>query len=103
MPRVKFTKENMPKERGALVKALREAAETTTPIDDLVELTRDMVRLEVKYNISSEEFYKKYNKGEMGDKMEIIRWAGWYEMHKEIKGSLDKIWFKHKATLVPTP
>jgi len=103
MPKVSYTKENMPKKPGEMVKALREAAKTTTPLDDLIDLTRDMVYLEIKYKMSSEEFYRKFNKGEMGDRMEIIRWAGWYEMHKSLKESLDKVWFKHKATLVPTP
>jgi len=103
MPKVSYTKENMPKKPGEMMKALREAAKTTTPLDDLVDLTREMVHLEIKYKMSSEEFFKKYNKGEMGDKMEIIRWAGKYRMHQEIKESLERIWFKHKTMLVPTP
>jgi hypothetical protein len=93
----------MPKNSEEIAKVLREVAKHTTPIDDLIELTRDMVRLEVKYNISSDEFYKKFNKGEMGDKMEIMRWASWYELHRDLKKSLDQMWLKQKSLSVATP
>ncbi|MEK9162039.1 MAG: hypothetical protein AAB261_01955 [Chloroflexota bacterium] len=101
MPKVSYTKENMPKKPGEMMKALREAAKTTTPIDDLIDLTREMVHLEIKYKMSSEEFYQKFNKGEMGDRMEIMHWVGTYEMYKRLKQKLEKIVQKHYAT--PTP
>ena len=103
MPKVSYTKENMPKKPGEMVKALREAAKTTTPLDDLIDLTRDMVYLEIKYKMSSEEFYRKFNKGEMGDRMEIIHWAGMYDMHKRLKQKLEKIVQEHYTHTMPVP
>ena len=105
MPKVSYTKENMPKKPGEMVKALREAAKTTTPLDDLIDLTREMAHLEIKYKMSSEEFYQKFNTGQMGDKMEIMHWANIYEIQKHLKQKLEKIVQEHYATpaLVPTP
>jgi len=105
MPKVSYTKENMPKKPGEMVKALREAAKTTTPLDDLIDLTRDMVYLEIKYKMSSEEFFAKFEKGEMGDKMEIMIWAGNFRMYQRLKKKLEKIVQEYYAAhaLVPTP
>jgi hypothetical protein len=105
MPKVSYTKENMPKKPGEMVKALREAAKTTTPLDDLIDLTREMVHLEIKYKMSSEEFFAKFEKGEMGDKMEIMIWAGNFRMYQRLKQKLEKIVQEHYAAqaLVPTP
>ena len=97
MPKVKFTKKNMPKSGKALVKALREAAKTTTPVDDLIELTRELVQMELKYKMPSDEFYKKFQKGEMGDSMEIMEWASSFEMHKSLQQGLESIVKKYYA------
>lgn len=35
---------------------------------------------EAKYNMSSDEFYTKYNKGKLGDRREFVMWAGYYVM-----------------------
>ena len=35
--------------------------------------------LEKKYKMNSQEFYDKFNRGELGDNMEYVRWAGEYE------------------------
>jgi hypothetical protein len=84
---------------------LREAAKTTTPLDDLIDLTREMVHLEIKYKMSSEEFFAKFEKGEMGDKMEIMIWAGNFRMYQRLKKKLEKIVQEYYAAhaLVPTP
>ena len=35
---------------------------------------------ESKYSMKSEEFYAKYNRGELGDDRDYIRWAGYFVM-----------------------
>ncbi len=97
MPKVKFTKKNMPKSGKALVRALREAAHTTTSLDDLIELTRELAQMEIKYRMPSDEFYQKFRKGEMGDSMEIMEWATSFEMHKGLKLGLESIVKNHYA------
>lgn len=40
---------------------------------------------EEKYNMSSEEFYEKFEKGELGDSQEFMLWASEYEALKVLK------------------
>ena len=40
---------------------------------------RKLKALEKTYGMSSKEFYDKFKKGEVGDDLEYIRWAGEYE------------------------
>lgn len=89
MPIVKFTKENMPKSGEELVAALREAAENTSIVDDLLELTRSLAELELKYKMKSEDFYEQFERGEMGDDVDFVRWATDYEIYQEIKADLE--------------
>ena len=96
MPKVKFTKKNMPKP-GGLVKALKEATRNAKPLDDLVEHLRDLVYLELKYKMPSDEFFVQYQKGEMGDDLEIMRWASLYKAYTRLKRKLDDDLVKYYA------
>ncbi len=97
MPRIRYTKANMPKKSGEIVKALREAAQHATPLDDLIELTRDLVKMEIKYKMPSDELYRKYKKGEMGDDIEVMQWASRYDRHTKLKLKIEQILLKHYA------
>lgn len=97
MPRIKYTKENMPKKPGEMVKTLKEAALHTTPLDDLLELNRDLVKMEIKYKMPSDELYRRYKKGEMGDAMEIMQWASRYDRHQKLKLKLERVLQQHYA------
>ncbi len=58
-------------------------------MDDFVQLIRDLTLLEQKYGLDSAEFYARYQQGEMGDEIEIMRWASRFEMYQEMKKELD--------------
>ena len=50
--------------------------------------------MEKKYRMSSQEFYDRFDQGEMGDDMDFIRWAGEFETLKQLKrdfGDLSEI------------
>ncbi len=100
MLRIRYTKANMPKKPGEIVKALREAAQHASPLDDLIELTRDLVKMEIKYQMPSGELYWKYKKGEMGDDVEIMQWASRYDRHRKLKLKIEQILQKHHAESV---
>jgi len=48
----------------------------------------DLRELEQKYCLSSEEFYRKFTNGELGDEEEYILWSGIYEIQLENKKKL---------------
>ncbi|MBI4338472.1 MAG: hypothetical protein HY680_00805 [Chloroflexi bacterium] len=43
------------------------------------DLTKGLAEFEAKYGMDSQTFYTRYNKGEMGDAPEFIRWAFYWE------------------------
>ena len=54
--------------------------------------TREILKkLEERYEMDTETFYKRYSNGEMGDNREYIRWAGEFETLKRLQGNLNKL------------
>jgi hypothetical protein len=45
----------------------------------------ELKEYEKKFNMSSAQFYKQYQSGKMGDSLEIIDWAGKFELLGSIK------------------
>ena len=92
MARLHFTKENMPKTREEFQHALKEAIAKSNPVDDLLELAIGLHDYELEYGMTSVAFFEKYQRGEMGDAMPFIKWAGRYQIYIDLKNKL-------KATL----
>lgn len=45
----------------------------------------EMENFEKKYNISSKEFLKKFNNGEIGDDLEYFEWSAYVDSYNKIK------------------
>jgi len=71
-------------------KRLKEAIKRNTPVDDLCELSEELVIYEQKYGIKSPVFYDKFMRGEMGDARDFIQWSGKYEMFSKLKAMIEK-------------
>jgi hypothetical protein len=71
-------------------KRLKEAIEQSTPISDLCELVEELVIYEQKYGVKSPIFYDKFMRGEMGDDMDFIGWAGAYERFTSLKKYIER-------------
>jgi len=85
MSATRFTKENLPQSSEELKRILATALENVSPADDFVQLVRELAWLEQKHGMDSAEFYEKYQRGEMGDAMEIMEWASKYRIYREMK------------------
>jgi hypothetical protein len=44
------------------------------------QLEKILQGYEAEYKMSSEEFYRKYNLGELGDDRDCVVWAGYFVM-----------------------
>lgn len=89
MPTFEFTKDNMPSpERLSLL--LEQAGRDVNLVDELLALSRRLALFEQKYGMSSAEFYEKYQRGEMGDEMDFVRWAGRYRLYCAMKEEIEK-------------
>lgn len=53
--------------------------------DILQHLERQLRELENKYEMTSEEFYKRYLSGELEDTHEFTVWAGRYWLYEKLK------------------
>ena len=63
----------------------KQTIQYTTPLDALIAITKRLGLKEGKYNIESEEFYYRYQKGEMGDKAHIMEWATDYQDYLSLR------------------
>jgi hypothetical protein len=88
---IKFTSESMPQSSADLKQTLRQALENTTPLDDFVQVISDLTRYEIRYGMKSSEFQARFEAGELGDELDLVRWADRYEVYQEIKAELDQM------------
>jgi len=103
MPVLTFTSESMPKTTEEFKQELRKALEKASPLEDFVHVTKELGRWEMQYKISSDEFYAKFQKGEMGDKMDFMRWAGDYEVYKKKKEKMERVFDLLGTYAFPVP
>jgi hypothetical protein len=55
---------------------------------DLKVLQQDLAELERKYGISSEEFYKRFQAGQMSDEADFMEWNALYKMSAKLRNRL---------------
>ena len=87
MARFVFTKGNMPTSEEFRV--MLEQAPPRSSAEYLHDLSQDLVVFENQFNMSSDVFYARFMRGEMGDDMPYIEWAGCYELYLETKRDID--------------
>jgi len=81
MATLSYTQETMPKSSEEFQRQLAEALANSNPIDDLLELAANLRGFEKKYGMASEEFYRRFLTGKMGDDLDIMEWAAVYDLY----------------------
>jgi len=51
-------------------------------VKEVKDLETELVSYESKFNMQSEEFYKKYSTGELDDSSDFFEWAALYQMYQ---------------------
>jgi len=54
----------------------------------LERYNEELQKFEARYGMKSDEFYRRFEAGELGDAMDFFEWAGLYELRLDI---LEKI------------
>jgi len=54
--------------------------ETSRLISQKARLEQQLADFEQRYSLSSEEFYERFEQGELGDAMDFVEWSATYEM-----------------------
>lgn len=52
-----------------------------SPVEALVALVRALAGYEQRYQMSSAEFFSRYQQGELGDSADFVEWAGDYQQY----------------------
>ncbi len=88
MAKIIITKDNL-LSLGEFRAVLEQMEDRSSLLDDILSLQRKLVDFEQKYNMASDVFYARFMRGEMGDDMPFVRWAGRYELYLEAKHELE--------------
>jgi hypothetical protein len=65
----------------------KQVIEYTSPLDALIALTKQLNIYEIKYQMSSEDFFAKYSQGETSDDEVFVKWAGNYQHYLALQFS----------------
>ena len=63
----------------------KQTIQYSTPLDALIAITKRLGLKEGKYHIESEEFYHRYQMGEMGDAADFMEWARDYRDYLNLR------------------
>ena len=56
---------------------------------ELSDLSARLLDFENQYNLSSEEFYRRFQTGKMGDDADMFEWSAFYQMRLSTEKQLD--------------
>jgi hypothetical protein len=67
------------------------ALEKATAHRELAELQHRLQAFEARYQLSSEEFYRQFRLGELGDSVDYLEWGVFFEMWRSVKNRLNTL------------
>lgn len=67
------------------------ALERATAERELAELRERLQAFEGQYQVLSEEFYRRFRAGELGDAMDFVEWSVFYEMWESVRERLETL------------
>ncbi len=79
MTKITITKDNL-LTLSEFKTLLEQTTARNSTLEDMLGLLRELVAFEDKYNMGSDIFYARFMRGEMGDDLPFIMWAGQYEL-----------------------
>lgn len=57
----------------------------------LRQYERDLQEFELRFEMKSPLFYRRFEAGELGDSMDYFEWAGLYELHQEVQRKVERL------------
>ena len=101
MATLSYTQETMPESSEEFQRQLAEAIANSNPIDDLLELAAALRGFEEKYEMPSDEFYRKYKAGVLSEELQhCMEWASFYRMYSNTRRAIENALVR--AAVYPT-
>ncbi len=57
----------------------------------LARYEADLEKFELRYKMSSADFYQGFEQGELGDAMDFFEWAGLFELRQDLVGKVERM------------
>ena len=57
----------------------------------LRQYARDLQEFELRFDMESPFFYRRFEAGELGDNMDFFEWAGLYELYQEVQSKVERL------------
>jgi hypothetical protein len=67
------------------------ALERAAAQHDLADVQERLRTFETRYQMPSEEFYRRFRAGELGDAMDVVEWSIFYEMWESVRARLERL------------
>ena len=58
---------------------------------ELADLQERLRAFETCYQMPSEEFYRRFHAGELGDAMDVVEWSTFYKMWESVRARLERL------------
>ncbi len=71
-------------------------------IQDIHGLNAELARLEQRYNLLSEDFYRLYKTGELDQSRDFIEWVGYYEARLQREARYQEMMYRYLRKLRQT-
>jgi hypothetical protein len=68
----------------------KQRIEYASPVDAIVAVAKRLSVYETRYQMSTEDFFDKFTKGQMDDALDFVEWANDYRHFMAIKLELEK-------------
>lgn len=57
----------------------------------LRQYARDLQEFELRFDMESHLFYRRFEAGELGDSMDFFEWAGLYDLYQEVQSKVERL------------
>jgi len=88
MAKITLTQKDLPNSND-FKKWLEQTEKRHSTVNDIFSLLRELVTFEQEHKLVSDIFYARFMRGEMGDALPFIKWAGRYELYLEANYDTD--------------
>lgn len=62
-----------------------------TPLDALLAITKRLVRYETDSGMTSEVFFERYSRGQLGDDVQFVDWANDYRHYQALRQEVERL------------
>jgi len=69
---------------------IKHRVQYSSPLDALMAISKRLSRFEAAQGLSSEEFFRRYTLGQMGDDTSAVKWANDYRHYLALRADLEQ-------------